>query len=60
VAEQSEVPFSELVSLAERVPGAIAQVSTILPVDFPEQVWHAVTNGLRTNLDRFSRGMGVP
>jgi hypothetical protein len=49
-----------MVSLAERVPRAIAQVSTMLPVDFPEQVWHAVTNGLRTNLDRFSRGMGVP
>jgi serine/threonine-protein kinase HipA len=60
VAERSEVPFSEMVSLAERVPRAIAQVSTMLPVDFPEQVWDAVTNGMRTNLDRFSRGIGAP
>jgi serine/threonine-protein kinase HipA len=60
VAEQSEVPFSEMVSLVENVPSAIAQVSTLLPVDFPEQVWDAVTNGMRTNLDRFSRGIGAP
>jgi hypothetical protein len=42
------------------VPRAIAQVSTMLPVDFPEQVWDAVTNGMRTNLDRFSRGISAP
>lgn len=59
VADQSEVPFSEMVSLAEHVLGAIGQVSTMLPDAFPEQVWDAVTNGMRTNLDRFSRGIGA-
>jgi serine/threonine-protein kinase HipA len=59
VATQSGVPFSEMVRLAERVPGAINQVSTMLPDDFPEHVWDAVTTGMRTNLDRFSRGSGA-
>ena len=49
-----------MVSLVEHVPSAIAQVSAMLPVGFPEQLWDAVTNGMRTNLDRFSRGIGAP
>jgi serine/threonine-protein kinase HipA len=59
VAEQSDVTFSEMVSLVERVPDAIDQVSITLPTDFPEQVWDAVRNGMRTNMDRFSRGIGA-
>jgi serine/threonine-protein kinase HipA len=60
VAEQSDVTFSEMVKLVERVPNAIDQVSITLPADFPEQVWDAVRHGMRTNMDRFSRGIGAP
>lgn len=57
LAEQAQVPFAEMEHLVERVPAAIDTVQALLPTDFPESIWEAITTGLQKNAERFTLGI---
>lgn len=59
LAEQTEVPFSDMETLVASVPGAIERAQATLPADFPESIWLAITDGLRHNAARFQRGINA-
>lgn len=53
LAEQAGVAFSEMEALVANVPTAIAKTHAMLPADFPESVWQAITEGLSRNAELF-------
>lgn len=57
LAEQTAVPLTAMERLVDSVPAAIEKAHTVLPTDFPESVWVAITDGLRQNAARFTSGI---
>ena len=57
LAEQAQVPFAEMEHLVQSVPAAIDTVQALLPTDFPESIWEAITTGLQKNAERFTLGI---
>ncbi len=60
LAERTEVAFSDMETLVANVPTAIEKAHAMLPADFPESVWLAITDGLRQNVARFQLGTEAP
>jgi len=50
--------FHALVSIAERVPSALAEVESTLPTSFPTQVWEAIAGGAIRHASRFLQQAG--
>lgn len=61
LAAQSGVPgaFDAMHALVQRVPAALAEVESLLPADFPEQVWRPIEAGLRAQCRRFEAGLAT-
>ncbi len=54
LAAQTGVKFEDMQRLVETVPNAIATVEANLPKGFPESVWVAITEGMRSNARIFT------
>ncbi|MBN8748898.1 Serine/threonine-protein kinase HipA [Xylophilus ampelinus] len=61
LATQSGVEgtFERMLALVQSVPEALRRVESQLPVDFPESVWLAISQGMLSQCERFDAGLSI-
>ena len=53
--------WRDMLALVERVETALAEVGQLLPRDFPERTWNAISQGMREQATRLRAGLdGLP